>query len=166
MRLIARDFRQSDANSFYQNYAANKENHQYYSDAVYSLAKVRELIKFWKKQQKNNNIIRWAIEHKQNHRVIGIVALYYDDQLIHGEICFGIGKEYWGNGFMHEILNEIFRYCFVVLQLQEIMAACDVRNERAIAVIEKCGMIFDKHVQENCTNQSVFCIYKKYNDMS
>ena len=44
MRLIARDFRQSDANSFYQNYAANKENHQYYSDAVYSLAKVRELI--------------------------------------------------------------------------------------------------------------------------
>lgn len=162
-RLTMRQFSLNDAESFYRNYAADENNHKYYAMPVYSLAKVRSLIEYWNFRQNRGNEARWAIENNLDHEVIGIIALYFDEQSLSGEVCFGIGKQYWGNGLMREALDELFRYGFNTLKLKIITAACDVRNERAISVIKKCGMSYEKTVREDCSDCCYFDIYKKVN---
>lgn len=162
-RLMMRQFCPNDAESFYRNYAEDAENHQYYALPVYSLEKVKDLIEYWAIRQNVGSEVRWAIENRANHEVIGIVALYYNKQHQTGEIRFGIGKEYWGKGLMREALYELFQYCFTILRLKEITAACDLRNKRAISVIKKCGMTYKKTVQEECSGRYYFNIYKKTN---
>lgn len=162
-RMIIREFSADDAESFFANYASNADNHKYYSDAVYTLPKVRSLIDFWSLQYREGGRIRWAIEYKENGEVIGLVSLLYNEQTMKGEVCFGIGQEYWGKGLMCEALMVVFRYCFCELQIKELIAACDIRNVNAIAVMKKCGMTFEKIIQENCSQYRHFCVYKKDN---
>lgn len=135
----------------------------YYELDDNSLEKVKDLIEYWAIRQNVGSEVRWAIENRANHEVIGIVALYYNKQHQTGEIRFGIGKEYWGKGLMREVLYELFQYCFTILRLKEITAACDLRNKRAISVIKKCGMTYKKTVQEECSGRYYFNIYKKTN---
>lgn len=164
-RLTMRQFCLDDAESFYLNYALDAENHQYYAAPVYSLDKVKKLIEYWNIRQIRNNEMRWAIENNENREVIGIIALYYNKQQLTGEVCFGIGKTYWGNGLMREILDALFCHTFAYLKLERVIAACDVRNERAISVLKKCGMTYKKTVQEKCSKCCYFDVYEKTADI-
>ena len=164
-RLTIRPFSLNDAESFHRNYAADESNHKYYAAPVYTLAKIRYLIEYWEIRQKRGGEARWAIENNSNHEVIGIIALYFNKQSLSGEVCFGIGKEYWGSGLMREALDELFRYGFNTLKLEKIIAACDVRNKRAVGVIKKCGMSYEKTVQEDCSESCYFNIYKRVNTL-
>ena len=161
LRLTMRPFWSNDAESFYRNYAADAENHKYYAAPVYSFTKVKQLIEYWHIRQKQGGEARWAIEYNLNHEVIGIIALYFDEHSLSGEVCFGIGKEYWGKGLMREALDEIFCFGFNILRLKKIIAACDVRNVRAVGVIKKCGMSYKRTVPEDRSDCCYFDIYEK-----
>ena len=86
---------------------------------------------------------------------------HFDEHSLSGEVCFGIGKEYWGKGLMREALDEIFCFGFNILRLKKIIAACDVRNVRAVGVIKKCGMSYKRTVPEDRSDCCYFDIYEK-----
>ena len=160
-RLRLRRFTLSDADSFYKNFSGDFTNLQYFTDYQYNQEQTELLIKQWSYDYNLYGHWRWAITF--NEIVIGIIALKIsDDNDDRGEISFGIGNSYWGNGLGFEALNAVLDFSINYMNLDSIFAAIDKRNTRAIKLVEKCGMRYSRDIEETRSDACVnFAIYEK-----
>ena len=82
----------------------------------------------------------WAIIEK-NHGLIGGLGLHQ----LHGldahkdEIGYWLGKPFWNQGIMTEVLNKFCDYCFEQRELSRIEAGVFSHNEASMRVLEKAG---------------------------
>ena len=87
-----------------------------------------------------NNL--FAIRFKNTGRLIGII-LYFDVENNSCEIGYGIGSDYWNNGYGTEAVNKFLEYCFNDLGLKKIYASFFTGNDASQKIMEKCGMKYD-----------------------
>ncbi len=162
-RLELRRFRLSDAESFYHNFTGDFENLKFFTDVHYDLKHTSSLILQWLSASEHRTHCRWAITIKNCNDVIGIVSLRTIDPVNRiGEISFGIGKLFWGNGFVAEAVQSVLNYCAVELRLIKIIAAFDKRNIQAVKVAKKCEMKYAKEVIESREKDCVvFDLYER-----
>lgn len=88
----------------------------------------------------------WAIELKENHKVIGSVGLHRDIMragVNSKMIGYVLSKDYWGRGIMPEAVKEIIRYAFEEEALDLIAAHYFRFNDRSKRVIEKSGFKYE-----------------------
>ena len=55
------------------------------------------------------------------------------------EIGYDLLKEYWGNGYMQEAIDEIIKYAECVMSIKQIDANIFVDNVKSIRLLEKFG---------------------------
>ena len=89
----------------------------------------------------------FAIEHKENGRVIGSLGLEEQDadpapEKLGREIGYVLAKDYWGRGLMPEAVKAVTRYCFDELKYDYVTCGHCLRNDRSRRVVEKCGFRF------------------------
>lgn len=95
----------------------------------------------------------WAIHHKRDNKFIG-VFLFDGWDVMSKRISFGywIGRPYWNQGIMTEVLKRMLRFGFEELNLNRINTVCDDLNIGSWRVMEKCGMkqegLFRQHTFE------------------
>ena len=91
----------------------------------------------------------YAIVLKENNKVIGNISLSNPDTRRYGdikiedgakEIGFALSKNYWGNGYMNEAVNEIIKYSFEILNVPAIYSLTLSSNLNSIKLQEKCGL--------------------------
>jgi RimJ/RimL family protein N-acetyltransferase len=112
----------------------------------------------------------FALEH--DGKVIGSLGIeqYSEkaapefDDLAGREIGYVLSKDYWGQGFMPEAVNEVIRYLFEVVRLDVIFCGYFLRNKQSARVQEKCGFSFYKKIENETrygtlepTNLGILC---------
>lgn len=143
-RLLLRKITLEDVHDMHT-YASNDEVAKYVTwNAHKTIADTREFIEFVLQKYENNQVAPWGIELKENGRFIGTVDFtWWDHKNQSAELGYVIAKEYWGQGIMSEITQELIQFGFTHMDLVRIQARCLVDNIGSRRVMEKSGMSFE-----------------------
>jgi len=136
-RLILRAWHENDTDDFFE-YAKHPEvglnggwpPHTSRDESL-------EVIKYFIKE---NDI--WAIELKENNRVIGSVGLHKDGKrpnISVKELGFVVSADYWGMGVATEASKRVIAHAFEDMGLDLVSTYHKSFNARAKRVVEKCG---------------------------
>lgn len=131
-RLLLRNYSEKDLSDVME-YFSSEEVSRYEDFYPMSENQVREMISEWKTMNK-----RLVAELKSNHRVIGSVG-YWIDEEGHHCIDYDFNPEFGGNGYATEACRELIRYLFDIKGIPEAYGDCDVRNEGSWKLLERLG---------------------------
>lgn len=85
-------------------------------------------------------LFQWGIALKENDQIIGTSTLYnFDEKNRRAEIGYALNRTFWGNGFVNEALNALFKFAFEELNLHRIEADVDPNNAASVKVLERLG---------------------------
>ncbi|WP_379966376.1 GNAT family N-acetyltransferase [Ectobacillus sp. sgz5001026] len=98
---------------------------------------------------KSGSILRWGIEKKDNHSLIGTIGFHNWSKSHHrAEIGYELNHKEWNKGFMTEVLATIIPYGFGHLALNRIGAVVRKENVFSRRVLEKFGFREEGNLQE------------------
>lgn len=165
-RLILRYFELSDAKEMYENWGKDKTITKYMLWKNYnSIDDAIKTIKFYQEQIKNNTgFICYAIQRKEDNKLIGSVNININKRHKHGDLGYLIGKDYQKKGYMKEALDKLTDFYFSK-GLVRISAEVMVDNTSSIKLLEKCnfkleGRLRKKYLRKDGKYTDVF-IYAK-----
>ena len=102
---------------------------------------------------KEGSACEFGVELKSNKEIIGICGyIVIDDGL--GILSYLLNKDYWGNGFMTEIVKSVISYGFSQLDLSRIVAYCMCENIASKKVLQNNGFIYVGDGVMNTNGQS------------
>lgn len=105
----------------------------------------------------SDNPYVWAIEYKENGKMIGTIELY---SLSHKnrwcELESDMNPEYWNKGLNTEALKAVINFCFTELNLNKVQARCYEKNRGSAKVLQKAGMIYDGVQRQHFYEEGVF----------
>ena len=78
---------------------------------------------------------------------IGTCGLHQREDLPDVDIGFAFLPSFEGKGYGYEAASAVVKYAIDTLQLQRLTARCNPENEASIALIEKLGFQYEKHVE-------------------
>jgi len=88
----------------------------------------------------NQRGLRWSIMRKADDVFLGHVSLFrFSEQSALAEIGYGLGRPYWGQGYMHEALTAVVDYAFGPLGARRLEADTDPRNAASLRALERLG---------------------------
>lgn len=137
-RLIVRDLKMSDLNSFHK-MESNPKVLQYADGDVKSLIdnekELKDLINKYEKI--DNDFFIYAIENKKKNQFIGTVALIKDNN-DNDEIGYRFLEEFWGMGFGLEVCEGLIIYAKKI-GLKKLIGYVVDKNIASIKILEKVG---------------------------
>lgn len=136
-RLILRPIRLNDAQDMFE-YVSDAETMIYIFDPHTSIQQTEEFIaNYYMKQP----LGFYALEHKLDQKLIGVVEFRFKDKKNEGEIGYMLNKEYWRQGYTFEAAAKIIDFGFEVLQLDHFISGHDVRNDSSAGLLKKTGFL-------------------------
>ena len=88
-----------------------------------------------------NKSYTWVIESKETKNIIGSFAARQNEHKL--DIGYLLLKEYWGNGYMTEIIKTFINKSFKIEGIRRVWAVCDIDNGASKRVMEKSGMSYE-----------------------
>lgn len=163
-RLILRKFDVNDASDMYNNWAADNNVSRYLSWTSHSSIEESEnILKMWVDDYTNIENYNWAIEIKENKKVVGSIGLLnIDNNIENAEIGYCISKELWNKGIMTEAFNGIIDFAFKEVGFERITARHHIDNSASGRVMEKCGLKYEgtlRKIHKINTGELVDCKY-------
>ncbi len=92
----------------------------------------------------------FAIRLKESGRLIGIISLFDEKDGV-CEIGYGVGSDYWRQGYATESVNRFLEYLFNKRGCHTIYAFCFPGDEASRRVMEKCGRRYDHFSEKELT---------------
>jgi len=84
--------------------------------------------------------LKWVLSRADDGRHMGNVGVFgFVEPSNRAEIGYGLARQFWGQGFMHEALIAVIDYAFGPLALRRLEADTHPRNERSIHALERLG---------------------------
>lgn len=90
----------------------------------------------------------FAITIRETGSVIGCISILiggasnYEIGDNEGELTFWLGKQYWGQHIMQEVINGMLKFSFFELKLDKVWCGCSSENIRSKKLQEKCGFTY------------------------
>jgi len=137
-RLIIDKIRESDKEDYFYNISHDKKVLETF------ICKYVEDIKDFDFSPYLDNKNIYAIRLKSTNKLIGII-LYFDENQESCEIGYGIGSNYWNNGYVTEAVKAFIKYLFEEKGFSTIYASFFVGNDASKRVMEKSGMIYNRY---------------------
>jgi ribosomal-protein-alanine N-acetyltransferase len=81
-----------------------------------------------------------AIEERATGRVVGNVALMGLERARRAELGYVLARSCWGRGYTTEAAGLILHHAFTQMELEEVVAYVNPRNERSRRVLLRLGM--------------------------
>jgi ribosomal-protein-alanine N-acetyltransferase len=101
--------------------------------------------RFRKRFREANTGVIWAIELKENGRVIGECAVnHWIPKYFRADLGYSFNPDYSGKGYAREAVGRIVNYLFTEFdqfKLNRLEAITDPRNTASIKLLEKLGFI-------------------------
>lgn len=141
-RLILRNYMLSDLDDYYEYVSMQDVGPRCGWPAYTEKEKAKERLEL-----EITKPLQFAIELKENHKVIGSVELteakgerYPDCDMTNSkEIGFLLSKDYWGCGIMPEAVKAVLKYAFEELGVEKIYISHAEKNTQSGRVQEKLG---------------------------
>jgi [ribosomal protein S5]-alanine N-acetyltransferase len=143
-RLILRKLRMEDAGDLFE-YAQDVELARLgFWKPFDTLEDSRSEISAITEGYERGDVMQWAIEHKQDHRLIGRISLHrYEPDNARIETGYSLNPRYWGKGYATEAVKRAVQFSFEVLQVNRLGAVILAENVASIRVVEKAGLKFE-----------------------
>lgn len=146
-RLIIREWNETDLEDFFEYAKVDGVGQMAGWNPHTSIQESKTILEMFIKEKKT-----FAIELKENHKVIGslgleTLSLSLSDEyenLVGREIGYVLSKDYWGKGLMPEAVNSVIKFCFEKENYDYLMCSHSVINSQSKRVIEKSGFRFIK----------------------
>lgn len=104
----------------------------------------------------------YAIEYKENNKVIGSVGLHImNNDILERELGYVLSIDYHNMGIMSEATKEVIRYCFEELHLNKLWCMHFEENAISKRIILKNGFVFH-HIFEKDIEALDFKRFKVY----
>ena len=133
-RLIIDEIKESDKEDYFYNISHDKKVLE-----TFICKHVEDIKDFdFSPYLANKNI--YAIRLKSTNKLIGI-----DETQESCEIGYGIGSNYWNNGYVTEAVKAFIKYLFEEKGFSTIYASFFVGNDASKRVMEKSGMTYNRY---------------------
>ena len=103
----------------------------------------------------------WGIEHRENHKVIGMMEVFDVENDRLGNIGYRINPDFWGSGICTEALKRVVDFIFLETKLDRLHAEADIENTPSNIVLKKCGFTHEGCIR-NGKMVSKYCTYNIY----
>lgn len=144
-RLILRKWRHSDLEPYYQINQDPKVIE--FLRGPLTREECQNFINETNRRIDENGYGLWAVELKENQKLLGFVGLNSPDFTAHFTPCVEVGwrlaSQYWGRGYASEAAKLALEIGFKKFNLPEIVSFTVPQNIRSQAVMKKIGMIRD-----------------------
>lgn len=122
-----------------------------------SIDEIYPLLATIKTAVNENTGITWGIKLQSKNAIIGTMGFHkIYTQHYRAEIGYMMLPEFWGNGYMSEVMEAVLKYAFETLKLHSIEAVVEPNNEKSIALLTKFGFVKEAHFRENFCLNGVF----------
>ena len=139
-RLILRPFEDSDAPALMPIMNDPEVTANMLISATFSEADIAESIRNRIESLEKRERYSLAVTLKEAGTLIGMCSLSRVSwEHMHGELVYGLGKAFWGKGYMTEAARRMVRFGFEELGLERISVGCFARNKASARIIEKLG---------------------------
>lgn len=144
-RLILRQFRYTDCDAVFRNWASDEKVQSLYSEPVYTTKEaVNGLLDKYIGSYEKSDYYRWAVTEKNSDECIGQIAYFLVDSKNHfAEIEYCIGAEFQRRGYATEAAKAVIAYGFESIGLHKVQICTKTINEPSRRVIEKCGLTYE-----------------------
>jgi len=104
------------------------------------LSEARESVERAREYFQDRVGLRWSITRPADDRMLGHVSLFnFSEQSSRADIGYGLAREHWGQGYMHEALTRVVDYAFGPLGVRRLEADVDPRNAASLRALERLG---------------------------
>ncbi|MDR0948842.1 MAG: GNAT family N-acetyltransferase [Lachnospiraceae bacterium] len=149
-RLLLRRVQISDAQALFQNGAADPEVTRYMTwSSITSLEGVRAIISKWVESYANPEYYQWVIILKSLGEPIGVIDTSTNP---HGGVGYWIGKQWWHQGLMTEVLSAVLSFMFEQVGVNRQQGYHDPRNQNSGTLMRKCGMQYEGTSRQSWVN--------------
>ena len=156
-RLTLRRLSFDDVYDYYERLGSDGEVSKYmlfepHQDIGETLALIEEALVRYEEE----NFYRWGIENEDG--LIGVIELLrFDEENDSCSFAYMLGKQWWGQGYATEALQEVFRFAAEELGVKKVTADHMAPNAASGAVMRKAGMVqvgiipgkYEKHGQRH-----------------
>jgi [ribosomal protein S5]-alanine N-acetyltransferase len=147
-RFILRQFTEDDLGYLFSG-LSNPEVVKYYGIRFDSPEATRKQLEWFKKQEKRNRGIWWAICSKDTGTFYGAGGLNDKDKKNHrAETGFWLLPQYWGSGIMTEVLPVICDYGFKKLHLHRIVGYVESENRNCKNALARMDFKYEGTMEE------------------
>lgn len=156
-RLIFRQFTKKDAETLFK-IRSNPEVMKYMDIiAMKSLPEAKTLIKSFLHDFRNKKGITWAIEVKDEKKMIGSFAFWrIIKNHCRAEFGYSLLPAHWGKGYMEETFRTLIGYAFKNMGIHSLEANVNPGNDRSIRLLERFGFRKEAYFRENFFNNNAF----------
>ncbi len=144
-RVVLRRFTLDDASDVFENWANDDEVTKYLTWPTHSDSSITKLVlQDWISKYENPNFYNWAIELKEEKKVIGnisVVDLY--EEADYASLGWCMGRAWWGKAIMPEAARAVLKYLFEECNFNRIDAEHDIANPKSGRVMQKIGMTYE-----------------------
>lgn len=156
-RLIYRQVTKKDAGTLFK-IRSNPEVMKYMDIiAMKSLPEAKTLIKSFQHDFRHKKGITWAIELKDEKKMIGSFAFWrIIKNHCRAEFGYSLLPEYWGKGYMEESFQTLIGFAFKNMGIHSLEANVNPGNDRSIRLLERFGFRKEAYFRENFFNNNAF----------
>ena len=138
-RLRLRPPVMGDAEAIFATYARDPEATRYVSFPTHqSSAEARAYLCRCAVGWAGDGPFTWVILLRENGRLAGAIDIRPQDRRV--ELGYILGREYWGHGYMTEVVRALSEWVLAQPEVHRVWAVCDVDNHASARVLEKAGM--------------------------
>lgn len=143
-RFILRKLELADATSMFS-YLSRAEVTEFYDlETLMHRQQAVELIESILYRYQTERQLRWGVTLKEKNIVIGTCGYHsLEEENFKAEIGYELHPDYWGMGFMTEIVQKVTEYGFISMGLNRIEAFYHPLNNASRQVLEKNGFLFE-----------------------
>ena len=145
-RLSYRQFNDNDIDDLHE--IMSNENVRLYLPGNGAFSKKQStacLANFYNSFSLEKPDLTYAVILKETSKLIGYCGVAYIKEYDKNEIMYGFNEDYWHQGFASEA-SQMMKEVAIYLELQEIIAFTDVRNQASEKVIRKLGYKYHKTI--------------------
>jgi ribosomal-protein-alanine N-acetyltransferase len=143
-RLLLKNIGSDDKDFIFREFSSeNNDINRYLYDAepLTDISGADEIINFYLEPEPRNQH-RWVIIKKTDKVKMGTCGFHcWDKGSSKAEIGYELLKEYWGNGYMQEAINEIIKFAEKAMLIKRIDANIYDENNKSIRLVKKIGFI-------------------------
>lgn len=144
-RLILRKFKIEDYVEMYNNWACEDVVTKFLTWQTHTNQDVtKSVLADWIPKYENKDFYNWAIELKEENRLIGNISVVsLREETLSAILGYCIGSKWWGKEIMPEAGKAVLKYLFEEVGFNRIAANHDKNNPKSGRVMQKIGMTYE-----------------------
>lgn len=144
-RLILRQFKIEDYVEMYNNWACEDAVTKFLTWQTHTNQDVtKSVLADWISKYANKDFYNWAIELKEENRLIGNISVVsLREETLSAILGYCMGSKWWGKEIMPEAGKAVLKYLFEEVGFNRIAANHDKNNPNSGRVMQKIGMTYE-----------------------